>query len=251
MLAQLAGLRAAGLIGMSCLLCQPNAATADGFDDALRLCPDDKVTCVSSYDATPGRFVEPWEYECTREDAVLAVTDAAKRFGGLLSRDDSSERGTALRVRFGSDETIFWFPQDDVLVNFRSERTDGSVWDGAANKIRIDRMRKALGYAPAPMVRNRYYRPGELRTDGTIKLEEERPYKRSDGRAYGDQGGGEGDADGGSLSSLSSPEAVKRLLFPFGRLGGRSSPAQALYDDLNDLSNIGRSSSVEDKLYSK
>ena len=123
MLAQLAGLRAAGLIGMSCLLCQPNAATADGFDDALRLCPDDKVTCVSSYDATPGCFVEPWEYECTREDAVLAVTDAAKRFGGLLSRDDSSERGTALRVRFGSDETIFWFPQDDFLVNFRSERT--------------------------------------------------------------------------------------------------------------------------------
>ena len=137
MLAQLAGLRAAGLIGMSCLLCQPNAATADGFDDALRLCPDDKVTCVSSYDATPGRFVEPWEYECTREDAVLAVTDAAKRFGGLLSRDDSSERGTALRVRFGSDETIFWFPQDDFLVNFRSEHRRVSVgWRGQQDSHR-------------------------------------------------------------------------------------------------------------------
>ena len=32
------------------------------------------------------------------------------------------------------------------------------------------------------MVRNRFYLPGERRADGTIKLEEERPYKRADGR---------------------------------------------------------------------
>lgn len=239
----------------SCLISHPNAAIADGFDEALRFCPDDRVTCVSSYDDKPGRFVEPWEYDGTREDAARAVSDIAARFGGSVSRDDSSERGTALRVRFESDEAIFWLPADDLLVNFRSERTDGSLWDGAANKIRIDRMRKALGYAPAPLVRNRYYLPGEMRKDGTIKLEEERPYRRADGRAYGDQGGGEGGANSGSLSSLGSPEAIKRLLFPFGRLGGRSSPAQALYDDLSDLSSIGRSNSDEasigEKLYGR
>lgn len=133
-----------------------------------------------------------------------------------------------------------------LLVQFRSERVDGSLWDGAANKLRLERMRRDLGYAPAPMVKNRYYLPGEQRADGTIKLEEERPYRRADGRFYGNQGGGEA---GGGLSSVGSPEALKRLLFPFGRLGGRSSPAQALYDDLSGLGELARPASVSDKLY--
>ena len=226
------------------------AAAADGFDEAIVLCPDSRVACVSSYDAKPGHFVEPWEYDGARADAVSSVTAAAEREGGVVARDESSSRGTTLRVKFAasSDEAIFWFPTDDFLVNFRSERTDGALWDGSANKLRIDRMRKSLGYAPAPMVRNRFYLPGEQRADGTIKLEEERPYRRSDGRFYGDQGGGE---SGGGLTSVGSPEALRRLLFPFGRLGGRSSPAQALYDDLSDLSEIARPASLSDKLYER
>ena len=232
----------------ACCWLTPSPASANGFDEALRLCPLERVSCVSSYDATPGRFVEPWEYEGTREDAVRAVARVASRLGGEVQRDDSSDEGTALRVRFAAtaDAAIFWFPSDDFLVQFRSERTDGSLWDGAANKLRIDQMRKSLGYAPAPMVRNRYYRPGELRADGTIRLEEERPYKRADGRFYGDQGGGE---SGGRLTSVGSPEALRRLLFPFSRLGGRTSPAQALYDDVNDLAT--RQESVEQKLYGR
>lgn len=221
---------------------------ADGFDDAIKLCPDVRVACVSSYDAKPGFFVEPWEYDGALEDAVRAVSRVAQStFGGVVSQDDSSARGIALRVRFPSegDEAIFWFPSDDALVQFRSERTDGSLWDFAGNKIRVDRMRKSLGYAPAPMVRNRFYKPGEIRRDGTIKLEEERPYKRADGRFYGEQDGGEA-----AVTSLSSPEAVRRLLFPFGRLGGRSSPAQALYDDLNGLATL-RQGSVEEQLYNR
>ena len=213
------------------------------------MCPDDRVTCVSSYDAKPGRFVEPWEYDGERQDAVRKVAAVAVRMGGEVSQDESSARGTALRVRFAgtADTAIFWFPSDDALVQFRSERVDGSLWDGAANKIRIDRMRKALGYAPAPMVRNRFYLPGERRADGTIQLQEERPYKRTDGRFYGNQGGGESPSPG--LTSVGSAEAVKRLLFPFGQLGGRSSPAQALYDDISDLANVR--GSLEDKLYGK
>jgi len=223
----------------------PLPASADGFDEALVLCPDTRVTCVSSYDATPGRFVEPWEYDVSRVEAVRAVSDVASRVGGLVAQDDTSPRGTALRVRFpaSGDVAIFWFPADDALVQFRSERIDGSLWDGAANKLRVDRMRKALGYAPAPMVRNRFYLPGERQADGTIMLQEERPYKRRDGRFYGNQGGGESQPD---LTSVGSAETLKRMLFPFGQLGGRSSPAQALYDDLSDL--VSTRVSVEDKL---
>ena len=103
-----------------------------------------------------------------------------------------------------------------------------------STRLRLDRMRKALGYAPAPMVKNRRALPSERRADGSFQLEEERPYKRRDGRFYGEQGGGEPEA----LTSLASPEALRRLLFPFARLGGRASPAQALYDDLSELSTM-------------
>lgn len=234
------------LLAMATACLTPTLAAADGFDEAIRLCPDERVACVSSYDER--HFVEPWEYDGSREDSVRRVSEAATRLGGDVTRDDSSARGTALRVGFAAsqDVAIFWFPVDDLLVQFRSERTDGALWDGATNKLRLDKMRKSLGYTPAPMVRNRYYLPGEQRADGTIKLEEERPYRRADGRFYGNQGGGESTAD---LTSLASPEALKRLLFPFGRLGGRSSPAQAIYDDLNDLGELARPSSVSDKLY--
>ena len=228
-------------------------AVADGFDEAVKLCPDERVVCVSSYDER--HFVEPWEYDGTREEAVRRVADAVARLGGVIERDDSSARGTALRVAFPAarDTAIFWFPVDDFLVQFRSERTDGSLWDGAANKLRLDQLRKSLGYAPAPMVKNRYYLPGEQRPDGTIKLEEERPYRRRDGRFYGSQGGDDADgrAAGSGLTSIGSPEALRRLLFPFGRLGGRSSPAQALYDDLSDLGGLVRPASVSEKLYDR
>eukprot|EP00966_Prymnesium_polylepis_P096282 2230917-Prymnesium_polylepis.1 len=76
------------------------------------------------------------------------------------------------------------------------------------------------------MVKNRRALPSERQPDGTYKLQEERPYKRADGRFYGNQDGGE---------AASTQVDVRRLIFPFGRLGGRSSPAQALYDDLSDL----------------
>ena len=93
-------------------------ATADGFDEALTLCPDERVTCVSSYDAKPGHFVEPWEYDGDRADAVRAVAREALRVGGEVAEDDTSPGGTALRVTFPTtrDVAIFWFPADDALV---------------------------------------------------------------------------------------------------------------------------------------
>ena len=92
------------------------AAAPDGFDEAIKLCPDERVVCVSSYDER--HFVEPWEYDGTREAAVGRVADVATRLGGVVSRDDSSTRGTALRVAFSAskDAAIFWFPTDDFLV---------------------------------------------------------------------------------------------------------------------------------------
>ena len=209
----------------------PQAAfAADGFDEALRLCPDEKVTCVSSYDA--GHFAPPWEYDGELEDVVDAVARVASgpAFGGSVARDDSSAAGVALRVSFAQskDEAIFWFPRDDRLVQFRSERVDGSLWDGSANKLRMDTMRKQLRLAPAPMVKNRRALPSERLPDGNFQLMEERPYKRKDGRSYGEQGGSEP----GRLDSLVSAEGLRRVLFPFNPL---SPPAQAVYDDLSDL----------------
>ena len=67
---------------------------------------------------------------------MLAVAAAAEAEGGIVERDDSSAAGTALRVRFPSDDrAVFWFPSNDALVNFRSERVAGSLWDGSANKL--------------------------------------------------------------------------------------------------------------------
>ena len=118
------------LLAAAISLSSSPAAHADGFDEALMLCPGDRVTCVS--------FVEPRERDCARDEAVRVV-----------------------------------------------------------------------------------------------QLEEERPYRRPGRRFYGSQGGGEG----GEAESdrMASPE---RRLFPLGPLGGRSSPAQALYDDVGDLLNL-------------
>ena len=64
------------------------------------------------------------------------MAGAAEAEGGVVVRDDSSAVGTALRVRFPSDDrAVFWFPSNDALVNFRSERVDGSLWDRSANKL--------------------------------------------------------------------------------------------------------------------
>ena len=81
--------------------------------------------------------------------------------------------------------------------------------------------------------------------------------KRADGRFYGNQGGGEGRERGDAvgLTSVNSAEGLTRLVFPFGQLGGRSSPAQALYDDITDLAGVrggaAPASSVEAKLYGR
>jgi len=216
------------------LMVSPAPGLADGFDDALQFCPDERITCVSSLDPAPNHFVEPWEYDGPLERAVDAVTREAARRGGQVVRDDSSSKGVALRVGFPkSDSAIFWFPVDDAVVQFRSERIDGSLWDFAANKIRIDEMRKALGYAPAPSVRNRRYLPNEKQADGTYKLEEERPYKRADGKLYGQQA--PGDSTAGERSNEFS---MKSGLFPFSGLDARGTPAQSLYYDLNDLAKL-------------
>ena len=213
------------------------ATAIDGFDEVLRLCPDDKVSCVSSLDPSPSHFLEPWEYDGATSDAVDAVSRAIGRMSGrITARDETSARGTALFATFAddSDAAVFFFPSDDFVVHFRSERT-GALWDGSQNKMRLNTMRKSLGMAPVPVVRNRLYRPEERLPNGQFRLQEERPYRRADGRFYGNQGYGEGDDD---FTSVGSVEAVRRLLFPFGRLGGRSSAAQALYDDLSDLATM-------------
>ena len=51
-------------------LLHASPVAADGYEEALRLCPDERVVCVSSLDA--GHFLEPWEYDGALGRAVRA-----------------------------------------------------------------------------------------------------------------------------------------------------------------------------------
>ena len=51
-------------------LLHASPVAADGYEEALRLCPDERVVCVSSLDA--GHFLEPWEYDGALDRAVRA-----------------------------------------------------------------------------------------------------------------------------------------------------------------------------------
>ena len=52
---------AAALVAAAAVAGAPPAARADGYDAVLALCPDDRLTCVSSLD--PSHFLEPFEYD--------------------------------------------------------------------------------------------------------------------------------------------------------------------------------------------
>ena len=53
-------------------LLHASPVVADGYEEALRLCPDERVVCVRSLDA--GHFLEPWEYDGALGRAVCAHT---------------------------------------------------------------------------------------------------------------------------------------------------------------------------------
>jgi hypothetical protein len=117
------------------------ARAADGLDAALKACPDTRIVCFSSFD--PTHFLEAWEYkEGERTQAISAMSAELKRLGGTVQPEDG-KRGTALFAEFTdgeaskTDKAVIWFPADDNVIHFRSERVDEPVWDGNANKNRL------------------------------------------------------------------------------------------------------------------
>jgi uncharacterized protein (DUF1499 family) len=232
-------------LSLAALLAVPSRALADGFDEALRVCPDERVTCVSSLD--PAHFLEPWELDIPAGRAVGAVERLAAQLGGEVSHDAPSARGVGLHVRWPTDagarsgradETVFFFPFDDALVHFRSEALpqDGGgaeLWDFARNKRRLEGMRRALHFAKVPVVRSRRAFADERMANGGYRLREERPWLQAeDGprSLYGEDG---------AMASDAAEAGPLRMLFPFERLGARGSLAQELLQDARDLSSIG------------
>lgn len=124
------------------------ALAADGLDAALKPCPDTRIVCFSSFD--PTHFLEAWEYDGSRAAAVESMASELTRLGGVVDKPEISKRGTALYAKFTdkdngkTDNSVIWFPSDDNLIHFRSERVDEAVWDGNANKLRLLEVKKDL-----------------------------------------------------------------------------------------------------------
>lgn len=125
-------------------------AWADGLDAALKPCPDTRIVCFSSFD--PTHFMEQaWEDTKGEQAATVdAVSAELARLGGAVDKPERGQRGTALYAKFvdpdtgKSDRTVMWFPSDDNIIHFRSERIDEPVWDGNANKNRLLSIKKNL-----------------------------------------------------------------------------------------------------------
>ena len=160
---------------------------ADGLDRALAPCPDTRIVCFSSLD--PVHFLEAWEYEGSRKDALDRVSAEEPWLGGVVEPPDASKRGTALYATFeetsGVDKAIFWFPcapsfeppppppppppstgadtrspganptpnprrENEKIIHFRSERPAEPVWDGNANKKRLQQVKESLKLETSP-----------------------------------------------------------------------------------------------------
>lgn len=236
----------------------PSPGHADGFDDVLLLCPDDRVACVSSLD--PAHFAEPWVLDgAPSAEALGSIVSEARSMGAVrrapcspgsvcgLIRVNSvlhcaqscSEQGTSARGWGAActwppapDRTVFWVPTDDAIVHFRSADDSGVPWDRSRNKMRMETLRRRLALEKVPVVRNRRALASERQADGEYKLLEERPWKQPAGvpkRLYGEDGE-LADGDGGLF----------KMLFPFERVAPRGSPLQSLLEDARGLSEVDR-----------
>lgn len=202
----------------------------DGFDAVLAVCPDDRVACVSSLD--PAHFLEPWELDVAPgPEPLRAVASASVATGASCAPSGSSARGWGLTCKWPGDRATFWVPADDAVIHFRAEDTTGARWDGARNKVRLETMRRRLGYAKVPVVRNRRALASEREPNGEYRLRDERPWRQAAGERH--YYGEDGEMADGDLSPL-------RMLFPFERLGPRGSPAQSLLEDSAGLSRLDR-----------
>ena len=122
-------------------------SAADGLDAVLKPCPDTRIVCFSSFD--PTHFLEAWEYP-KGESAIDQMSAELVRLGGVVEKPDISKRGTALYANFfdkdkdKTDSMVVWFPSDDNIIHFRSERVDEPVWDANANKLRLKQIKQDL-----------------------------------------------------------------------------------------------------------
>ena len=124
----------------------PRAAQSDGLQEVLKPCPDTRIICFSSLD--PMHFLEPWEYVdgIERGAAIEAIATEVKRLDGVITSNEISSSGTTLYASFadGKDRATFYFPVDDNVIHFRSERPYERVWDQNENRKRLLVMRSSL-----------------------------------------------------------------------------------------------------------
>ncbi|KAG8466891.1 hypothetical protein KFE25_008270 [Diacronema lutheri] len=135
------------------------AARADVQGDLLRPC--ERIACVSSQDDRPVVWDNPWEYADARQAAALMqrLRDvlAAQPGCEVVEADSRYVRAVVNVLADGSvrDELEFYLTPDDVLVQFRAQRSPAGVPDLGANRQRVERLRKTLGLAKLPVLRDR------------------------------------------------------------------------------------------------
>ena len=114
--------------------------------------------CASSQDDRPAYFQPPWDLDGGRDplDRILLACEARGDFVGVVEYDPVE---MYLRVEFrdgeGRDDVEFLKTRGDDTVQFRSGAREGKVWGGVNQKARLEELRKALGYYPLPVLRNR------------------------------------------------------------------------------------------------
>ena len=122
------------------------------------LCPSNLFAgCVSSQDDRPSFFMAPWEYDGKFENIKGKLVRYVKQLSNTklvfesdrylrFEIDDENNRFT--------DDLEFFFPENDDIIQYRSCRR-GNGGDLGENKVRIEKIRKALQLDNIAILRNR------------------------------------------------------------------------------------------------
>jgi len=116
--------------------------------------------CRSSYDDRPAYFLTPWEYDNapSRARAMAALEREAEGLGGVVvERDGERYLWVTFGVGAAAVDFEFAFPDDDAIVDVRglARSEPRSPFDKGRVARWAEELRKAVGWTPVPILRNR------------------------------------------------------------------------------------------------
>jgi uncharacterized protein (DUF1499 family) len=110
----------------------------------LRPCPA-KPNCVSSEDEDKTRFIEPFPFRGSAEDAWIALKDGIRQAGGVIERDTSFYIWATFRTRVMGfvDDVELRLDAGRRLIHVRSASRVGYS-DLGANRRRVEALRRGF-----------------------------------------------------------------------------------------------------------